>query len=352
MEVIQNPDVLHHTDKNNRNKTNRNNKNMSNNNNNNNNNNKNNKKKQGIRRRKRNKNKKRNNNNNNNNSNNNTVITRNEVVEEKESHVPTGVGPSVLSWQPVLTPEAKQQQRRQQHRSRNEIRHEQMELKQRMNTFDKMGIFDMLRSLNEITPTPEDLQDHEVVAFLRNLVPVGHEIKGEFVIPDPEFCAVAGHTASNVLTVYNEGDTRYKYNVVFGFMVFVDMKLRFVRANAHLWLKDKVTNKILDPSPLTDSKEPSGRQYLIESPSLFTVTERLMVLREPRAYCLGAILSRAVIPEFLQKQMCLSTLNERVAIRVEDLRIVPCERIDTSDNHMQEKTVLIDMKKNTFKCID
>jgi len=206
----------------------------------------------------------------------------------------------------------------------------------------------MICSLKEVTPDMEDLELPLVKEFLHSLVSSNSNetTNGRYVVPTPEFTAANGHPVTNALASYRKD----RHRLVFGFIVFVDIKMRFLRANAHTWLEDKKTNEWVDPSPLVDNKEPSGSQYLLRSDALFTVHERLCILKSPSIYCLGGIINRAFIPDIFQLGVS-QVFNENVNIKAHEHRLIIIHNLGRGggQEHQQpQRNVVLDMKTNTY----
>ena len=135
-----------------------------------------------------------------------------------------------------------------------------------------------------------------------------------------------------------------KYTIMFGFIIFVDMKKDFYRANSHVWLQDRKTKQWVDSSPLVDKDEVGGRQYLVLSSSMFTWQERVELLSSPAKYTLGAMINKVIIPEILQNCLVVNGAYETIGGNARDLRIMECGFISTGGNG----DVLINMKQDSL----
>lgn len=216
-------------------------------------------------------------------------------------------------------------------------------MQEQMVYYEKLGMFDMLRSLRELTPSRAELKEPYVREFMDGLINAKDDRYGHWAVPNPEYSAHVKHPIANVIAVHPRPDIKDKYKFMFGFLIFVDPEYKFVRANAHVWLANKNDPKdILDPSPLTDPTEPTKNQYYLASTRLFTVAERLKALLKPDEYSLGAITNKAIIPECLLRQLHVKISNESIGITADQHRLILCKRIDG------EHTVKVNVAKRTF----
>ena len=204
--------------------------------------------------------------------------------------------------------------------SNNDDRERAMKMNTQLAMYEKMGVFDYLRSLIEVTPTETDLEDPLFKTFYVQL----QADEARYNVPDPDFAARKQHPMENLMVFMSQDGQARMYKIVFGFTIFVDMKRKFIRANGHCWAEHKITNEWHDPSPLTDDNEPTRRQYLVKCSKLFNSEERVNCMISPRDFTLGAIINRAIIPEVLQNCLLINAIYETINIRAEELRLVSC----------------------------
>lgn len=174
----------------------------------------------------------------------------------------------------------------------------------------------LLFYMKEVTPPTYNCFD-ELVDFINIYLKPACEPR--LVTPDPPFSARRYHSGSNVLCALHMPRYHDKYEPVFGFIVFVDMKTKFIRANAHVWLVHKETDEWIDPTPLTDEEEELGKQMLVRSDFLFTKEERKLYLTNPDFYNPGAILSHMIVPKEYQDLLVLE--HQYVKVPVEEHRL-------------------------------
>ena len=239
--------------------------------------------------------------------------------------------------------------------SNNDDRERAMKMNTQLAVYEKMGVFDYLRSLIEVTPTETDLEDPLFKTFFAQL----QADDARYNVPDPDFAARKQHPMENLMVFMSQDGQARMYKIVFGFTIFVDMKRKFIRANGHCWAEHKITNEWHDPSPLTDDNEPTRRQYLVKCSKLFNSEERVNCMISPRDFTLGAIINRAIIPEVLQKCLLINAIYEAINIRAEELRLVSCTKIMESQTvgHGKQQTqceanVLVNISSNSFSYLN
>ena len=176
--------------------------------------------------------------------------------------------------------------------------------------------FEFLGKLKEITP-PSLYSMPELSIFINvYLQPNGVP---RFITPTPHHTARRAHSGANVASALCMSAYHTDYKPVFGFILFIDADLKFIRANAHVWLEHKKSGVWVDPTPLTDENEESGDQMLVESDALFTKEERETYLCNPDLYNPGAILSHELVPKEYREILCVE--HQHVRVQAKELRL-------------------------------
>lgn len=205
----------------------------------------------------------------------------------------------------------RKERKKQQQQRRKESRHQL----QARSEFDPKREFKFLWELEEKTPASLDAM-LELPIFIDVFLKPSEMPR--WVEPTPLVTARRGHSGHNVSTILHMQKDEY-YEPVFGFVVFVDLKSKFIRGNAHVWVRHKETDEWLDPSPLVDENEPSGDQMLVASDHLFTQEERQRYLANPDMYNPGAIISKPLVPK--EFEQILAVEFQYVNIEATELRL-------------------------------
>jgi hypothetical protein len=206
-------------------------------------------------------------------------------------------------------------------------------------------MFAMIDQVAELTPTEEELQLPHVQEFLR-LLTDGADLVYQYVTPTPYALCQHDNCVRNVNN-YIEHYNRAQYlERVFGFIIFYDAKFKFIRANAHMWLRPKsslrahhgVPEKWIDPSPLLDHLERGGNQLLLESPSLFTNLERMRIARPlpEERFRFGNIVNMPMVEEKWSKMYSIQVVNHYIGLKGSELRL--CTEDELKRGHSNSDT--------------
>lgn len=172
----------------------------------------------------------------------------------------------------------------------------------------------------ERTPTETEYHDRHFRGFMRLLEPK----EARFVVPSPFAWSQKYSCVHNVLNflLMLPTDTRTSYEVLFGFVLYVDPANTFFRANGHVWLREIASGKWVDPTPLVDPRD--ARLLLVQSDHFLTMRERQLVMKSPGSYCLGAMVSHGLIPRKIHKSkhfQFLGTLFHTVLVPAREMRL-------------------------------
>lgn len=184
--------------------------------------------------------------------------------------------------------------------------------------------FELLDSLDEITPTLEQMELPEMKAFLK-MVTGDDSPTYKLMVPQPSIHSKPLYIVFNVRRHLEFYFRKKIMDYVFGFVIFYDAKLNFIRANSHVWLRHKHNrDEWMDPNPLVDTDEPSGMQMYVECPSLFTNTERARIMSPQvgETFILGAITNKDLINPALADRYGVKVINHFACIPAKKLRLV------------------------------
>ncbi len=121
----------------------------------------------------------------------------------------------------------------------------------------------------------------------------------------------------------------FPYEIVWGFVVFIDITKRLYRAEARLWVNNMMDNSWLDITPpvVGTTQAPGGTQLLVKSRKLYSQEQRYRIVSEPAIYKMGAIFNRDPLPSSIKELASMSGFNVTVAdqhfgIKAEDLGVI------------------------------